>query len=198
MRIGNYSVSINEARETSEGYAALKMVNGKCPFKITLQNHSNQKSEVRLEIHGIDQGTWIMMPFQTATLERPAHIAEKFCAYAVGSEGGNAIGLQQGDPKNGLVQVKFAPEKKAPQIYRASYLEQEREPYGLGEFKTRSFSAAGVGTEGHSSQTFGTTNGFETDKTEAVTISLRIVEDTEATVPRPLSSASANPVPRSL
>lgn len=194
MKYGNYSLFIVGARETSEGYAALKMKNGKAPFKISMTNNSTQKTKAQVKIHGIDQGTWVLYPFQSITIDRPAHIQELFHAYAVGSEGGNAIGLQSGDPNNGLVSVTFKPELRT--VCRSSYGEASEtlDSYHLPR-GPKSFGAAGVGTEGTSNQQFELTSDFETDPARIVTINLRIVEDKEVTKPRSLSSAVGNSVP---
>jgi hypothetical protein len=191
MRIGDYSVRINEALEDAQGYAAIRMLNGKASFTLTLTNHGLQKSEINLQIHGIDQGTWIIHPLQTATIERPAHIAEKFHAYAVQSSGGDAIGLKAGDPNNGVVQATFKPELIRP-IRPLNYDDE----FGILCSKIiPEYGEAGVGTEGHSSQQFESVTGFQTDDSKTVVISLRIVEDKTVDTPRPLSSASANPLP---
>ena len=188
MQIGNYLAEIQPGTEDDRGYVAIKMTEGKAPFTLKLNNYSDRKSKVNIHIHGLDQGTWVLMPHQVSILERPVHIAEKFCAYAVGSEGGNAIGLTTGDPNNGLISITFRPEKRivmptsiAPPIPMMS--QQSR----------ASFGEAGVGTEGESHQTFQTVKDFETDPNEAVTINLRIVEFKNS--PRPLSSALSNPIP---
>jgi hypothetical protein len=191
MRIGDYSVRINEALEDAQGYAAIRMLNGKASFTLTLTNHGLQKSEINLQIHGIDQGTWIIHPLQTATIERPAHIAEKFHAYAVPSSGGDIIGLKTGDPNNGVVQATFKPELIRP----IRPLNDDDELGILCSKIIPEYGEAGVGTEGHSSQQFDSVAGFETDDSKAIVISLRIVEDKTVTTPRPLSSASANPLP---
>jgi hypothetical protein len=203
MRISNYTAQIEPGTEDESGYVAIKMTDGRSPFKLKLTNHSDRKCKVNVRIHDLDQGTWVLMPNGVATLERPVHIAEKFCAYAVGSEGGNAIGLTAGDPNNGLISIKFAPAKLLPPPFAptpswapippgapapggARYSQQSRADFG----------AAGVGTEGESKQAFQTVDDFATDDREAVTINLRIVES--KSTPRPLSSAQSNPVPPAL
>jgi hypothetical protein len=193
MRIGNYTAQIEPGTEDESGYVAMKMTDGRSPFKLKLTNHSDRQCKVNVRIHDLDQGTWVLMPNGVATLERPVHIAEKFCAYAVGSEGGNAIGLTAGDPNNGLISIKFAPAKiillprSAPASVSArSSLQQYCDDFG----------AAGVGTEGASHQTFQTVDDFATDDREAVTINLRIVES--KSTPRPLSAAQSNPIPPAL
>jgi hypothetical protein len=196
MRIGNYTAQIEPGTEDERGYIAMKMTAGRSPFTLKLINHADRKSKVNVRIHGIDQGTWVLMPHQVANLERPIHIAEKFCAYAVGSEGGDAIlvprgsanGLTAGDPNNGLISIKFTPAIRPlpmPSAPIISMPSQQRSYANFGE--------AGVGTEGASEQTFQTVADFETDSYEAVTINLRIVE--LKTTPRPLSSALSNPIP---
>jgi hypothetical protein len=188
MRIGNYTAQIEPGTEDERGYVAMKMLAGRSPFKLKLNNHADRKCKVNVRMHGIDQGTWVLMPHQFASLERPVHIAEKFCAYAVGSEGGDAIGLTAGDSNNGLISITFTPATKPvaiPIVPIISMPSQQRSRADFGE--------AGVGTEGASEQTFQTVNDFETDRHEAVTINLRIVE--LKTTPRPLSSALSNPIP---
>ncbi|WP_310424606.1 hypothetical protein [Chamaesiphon sp. VAR_48_metabat_135_sub] len=188
MQIGNYLAEIQPGTEDDRGYVAIKMTEGKAPFTLKLNNYSDRKSKVNIHIHGLDQGTWVLMPHQVSILERPVHIAEKFCAYAVGSEGGNAIGLTTGDPNNGLISITFMPEKR---IVRPASIVP---PSAMMSKQSRaSFSEAGVGTEGESHQTFQTVKDFETDVNETVTINLRIVELKNS--PRPLSSALSNPVP---
>lgn len=189
MRIGNYTAEIEPGKEDERGYVAIKMSEGRSPFKLKLINHSNQKSKVNVRIHGIDQGTWVLMPNQIASLERPIHIAEKFCAYAIGSEGGNTIGLTAGDPHNGLISITFMPAKRIlpNPIAPASPMCSQQ------VFSRESFREVGVGTEGESTQTFQTVENFETDENESVTINLRIVE--LKSTPRPLSSALSNPIP---
>jgi hypothetical protein len=188
MRIGNYTAQIEPGTEDERGYIAMKMVAGRSPFKLKLTNHADRKCKVNVRIHGLDQGTWVLMPHQFASLERPVHIAEKFCAYAVGSEGGDAIGLTAGDPHNGLISITFTPAIRPvpiPIAPAAPMSSQQRSRADFGE--------AGVGTEGASGQTFQTVDDFKTDSNEAVTINLRIVE--LKTTPRPLSSALSNPIP---
>lgn len=188
MQIGNYLAEIQPGTEDDRGYVAIKMTEGKAPFTLKLNNYSDRKSKVNIHIHGLDQGTWVLMPHQVSILERPVHIVEKFCAYAVGSEGGNAIGLTTGDPNNGLISITFMPEKR---IVRPASIVP---PSAMMSKQSRaSFSEAGVGTEGESHQTFQTVKDFETDVNETVTINLRIVELKNS--PRPLSSALSNPVP---
>jgi hypothetical protein len=191
MRIGDYSLQINEAIEDAQGYAAIRMLDGKASFTLTLTNHGLQKSEINLQIHGVDQGTWILHPLQTGTIERPVHIAEKFHAYAVQSSGGDVIGLKAGDPKNGLVQATFKPELIRP----IRSLNEEEDLWILCSKIIPEYGEAGVGTEGHSSQQFDSVAGFETDDSKMIVISLRIVEHKTVNTPRPLSSASANPLP---
>jgi hypothetical protein len=188
MRIGNYLAEIQPGTEDDRGYVAIKMTEGKAPFTLKLNNYSDRKSKVNIHIHGLDQGTWVLMPHQVSILERPVHIAEKFCAYAVGSEGGNAIGLTTGDPNNGLISITFMPEKRI--VRPASIVPPSAT---MSKQSRASFSEAGVGTEGESHQTFQTVKDFETDANETVTINLRIVELKNS--PRPLSSALSNPVP---
>jgi hypothetical protein len=89
MRIGNYTAEIEPGTEDESGYVTMKMTEGRSPFKLKLTNHADRKSKVNVRIHGIDQGIWVLMPHQAASLERPVHLAEKFCAYTVGSEGAN-------------------------------------------------------------------------------------------------------------
>ncbi|WP_310483191.1 hypothetical protein [Chamaesiphon sp. VAR_48_metabat_403] len=196
MRIGNYTAQLEPGIEEESGYIAMKMTDGRSPFKLKLTNHSDLKCKVNVRIHDLDQGTWVLMPNGVANLERPVHIAEKFCAYAVGSEGGNAIGLTAGDPNNGLISIKFTPAKllqphaptppSAPASVGARYSPTQ---------SRADFGAAGVGTEGESKQAFQTVDDFATDEREAVTINLRIVESKSK--PRPLSAAS-NPIPPAL
>ena len=188
MRIGNYNAEIQPGTADDRGYVAIKMIDGKAPFTLKLTNHSSQKSKVNIHIHGLDQGTWVLMPHQVSILERPIHIAEKFCAYAVGSEGGNAIGLTTGDPNNGLISIIFTPEKRI--VMPTSIAPPSAM---MAAYSRDSVGAAGVGTEGESHQTFQTVQDFETDVNEAVTINLRIVEFKNS--PRPLSSALSNPIP---
>ncbi len=194
MRISNYTAQIESGIEDESGYVAMKMTDGRSPFKLKLTNHSDRKCKVNVRIHDLDQGTWVLMPNEVATLERPVHIAEKFCAYAVGSQGGNAIGLTAGDPNNGLISIKFAPAKIIP-------LPPPSAPASVGARSSLQqycddFGAAGVGTEGESNQTFQTVDDFATDDREAVTINLRIVE--AKSTPRPLSDARSNPIPPAL
>lgn len=189
MRIGNYTAEINPGTEDEHGYVAMTMKDGRSPFSLKLINNSSQKSKVNVRMHGIDQGTWVLMPHQVASLERPVHIAEKFCAYAIGSEGGNAIGLTTGEPNNGLITITFKPEKRPlPEPLQPEY-ERAVKP----SCSRAAFGEAGIGTEGASSQTFQTVADFETDDREAVTINLRIVE--AKPTPHPLSSARSNHVP---
>jgi hypothetical protein len=188
MRIGNYTAQIEPGTEDTQGYVAIKMTEGKAPFTLRLNNHSDRKSKVNIHIHGIDQGTWVLMPYQFASLERPAHIAEKFCAYPVNSAGGNAIGLTDGDPNNGLICITFTPEKRIE--VPAPVMSQAAPSYA---HRSAAYSPAGVGTEGESTQVFQTVNGFETDEHDAVKINLRIVE--LKNTPRSLSSALSNSIP---
>jgi hypothetical protein len=188
MRIGNYISEIQPGTEDDRGYVAIKMIEGRASFTLKLSNHSDRKSKVNIHIHGLDQGTWVLMPHQVSILERPVHIAEKFCAYAVGSEGGKAIGLTTGDPNNGLISITFTPEKRMVMFTPIS------PPSPMMSHQSRAcFGEAGVGTEGESHQTFQTVKDFETDLNESVTINLRIVELKSS--PRPLSSALSNPIP---
>jgi hypothetical protein len=183
-----YTVQIQPGTEDDRGYVAIKMIECRAPFTLKLINHSDRKSKVNIHIHGLDQGTWVLMPHQASILERPIHIAEKFCAYTVGSEGGKAIGLTTGDPNNGLISITFTPEKR---IVISTLFDR---PGAMMSQQSRAcFGEAGVGTEGESNQTFQTVDDFETDPNEAVTINLRIVES--KTSPRPLSSARSNPIP---
>lgn len=208
MRLHSYEVSIPQGTERENGYVLMRHGT---EFALKLRNHNHLRCNVEVTFQGLPQGAWRLEPYQTATLERPAHDTGKFTFYEVESEEGEGIGLDKvSKDDQGLVQVKFTPEQE---VERTAYIPKgakgmgassrgqslesfERSPYentrGGG---ARGYSAGGIGLSGTSNQEYGQAKEMDVDESKAVTISLRLVAQ-KREGPRPLTSyPMSNPTP---
>jgi hypothetical protein len=170
-------------------------------FMIVLKNGNNTPCEAEVTLDGKQQGTWVMKPHEQCILERPTHKKQLFTFVFVEKHGA-AAGLTAGSPTNGLVSVKFTPEKKKPTFsfgFGARTAEGcegcedmdgdddvcEMAPAGFsfgikrrsGESRgaTRSYKEGGTCLTGSSSQQFNSVKGLDLDHEAARSLHLRLV-----------------------
>lgn len=171
-RLRDYSFTIPEGRETSDGYVELSHC---AHYTLNLSNDSAQKCDVEVSIDGGRVGIWRIDARSSIRIERPVHDTGKFTFYRAGTVEGNKAGIVVSD-NTGLLRAIFKPERPQTQPLNSRPV-------------TR---AGGTGLAGRSDQTFRTVAGLEHDEANFVTINLRLVSPAEE--PRPLFPRST-PVP---
>src|SRR5690348_10484827 len=81
-------------------------------YKIRLSNKHEYRCDAEVTIDGEDIGTFRLKPYQTSTIERPGDVAKKFTFYRETSGVAQRAGVTEGKEENGLIQVRFIPEKR--------------------------------------------------------------------------------------
>jgi len=170
MKVSHFSVSIPEGVENSEGYVRVRHGTR---YTILLCNSSVDRCDAEVKIDTTIVGLWRLEAESSIKLERPVHDTGCFTFFRVGTPEAISAGIKEGHG-NGVLSVKFKPEKVASQSL---------------------FSAARpgcTGLTGESEQEFFDAEEIEYDDHAHVTINLRLICDEDA--PRPLSPSS-NRVP---
>lgn len=118
MRIGDFSVEIQEGREVSDGY--VEMRHGQ-QYSIKLTNHmpGNRRCAAEIRVDGKVVGTFRLTPSRggSLVLERPTNDVGKFTFYRVDSTEANQVGLNNVPVEDrGLITVLFKPERYVPAV----------------------------------------------------------------------------------
>lgn len=93
------------------------------PFALVLQNRfKDRRASAKIEINGQAVGDFAIDANSTATICRPDHENKQFIALAVDDHSSETKAVK-GDSKNGLIQIRFRPEKPAPPTHKR-HLEQ--------------------------------------------------------------------------
>lgn len=199
MKFDNYSVRIPEGKELANGYVALEHGT---QYSISLAiltdwvSKSVQRANAQITIDGIDIGTWRVTSGRMTTIEHGVDDDGKFTFYRADSREAIAVGFDSVNRNQlGLIVVTFTPEMitSRPQQISKSITRGSLNEYD--ENTTRGgHSAGGTGLSGRSNQEFDYAENMITDPSKAVTISLRLVCDSQRNdnEPRPLRG---NPVP---
>lgn len=170
------------------------------PYKIKLRNRGSSRCDAKVEVDGVDAGTFRINGGSSVTLERPSNVAKKFTFYRGGSAGAAKAGYSKGRETNGLVKVTFIAEKDC----EVFLLENDNiglrtfcaEPKGLQNQCTVncSYSPGITGLSGTSSQKFNTVGGLLNTKAPVI-IQLRLVADDNDIVPMSRNAVSSTPYP---
>jgi large subunit ribosomal protein L40e len=79
-------------------------------YAVQLTNALPLKVVAKLDIDGIRVINYLMQPFESAIIERPANVAKKFTFYSV-QDAPAESGIQAGRPRNGLISCAFHPHR---------------------------------------------------------------------------------------
>lgn len=181
-----YSLSIVGGHIDPKGYVG--MSNGQ-NYKVRLTNHHAEKCQATLKIDGLPMGNFLINPYDSITLERPAQVSKKFAFYLSNTREGKIGGIKQGDYFNGLVETTFIPEK--PNHRRCTNYDQEDDGYlgvnesmsfcatnSSGKKKSRrqlGYSEGGTVLRDRSSQQYHDVSPLNLDFTREVSLSVRLV-----------------------
>jgi hypothetical protein len=113
LKKDGYSISVQSGRhfETSQG--EFVEIRSGSTYRLTLTNGNNHRCKVNVEIDGYEvfsEGI-LMAPRKTVTLERPSREAKKFKFFAIRDAPPESGINKWRKDKNGLIQIKFTPEK---------------------------------------------------------------------------------------
>ena len=108
-----HSVSIKEGRHFDTSQGEFVEVRSGMNYSLTLVNDNNHRCEVSILLDGYEMfpAMFLLGPKQTYTLERPPRVAKKFKFFAIrDAPAGSGINKWRKE-KNGVIQVKFTPER---------------------------------------------------------------------------------------
>ena len=106
-------------------------------YKIQLINNSSRRTDTYIKVNGIDVGSWLLPAYDSITIERPSNIAQKFTFVAEDSLVAGQNGVWTGVEQNGLVEVKFVPERKDKNRALSDRALSDRALRGKGPYDTR-------------------------------------------------------------
>ena len=108
-----YSVSIYHGRHFDTIQGEFVEVRSGSNYGLTLVNDNNHRCDVNIQLDGHEMfpSAFLLGPKQSITLERPSRVAKKFKFFAIrDAPAGSGINKWRKD-KNGVIQVKFTPER---------------------------------------------------------------------------------------
>ena len=88
-------------------------------YKIELKNNRSVRCDVKVSIDGSIIGDFRLEAYGSMTIERPADQARKFLFLKANSKAAASAGIQSGDFQNGVIKVKFTPEKAQLVMYKS-------------------------------------------------------------------------------
>lgn len=80
-------------------------------YSIKMWNRASTRCDAKVSIDGQDVGTWRIPAREYIKIERPSNISRKFTFYEEGTSESKQAGITSGGDSNGLVSVRFIPEK---------------------------------------------------------------------------------------
>jgi hypothetical protein len=122
VTLNNFSVSIR-ADTAQDGQAAVAAQHVKengnhyvklvdhTEYSLALHNNRDTRARAEVTIDNEHMGNWILHPHQRVHLERPIKAQRKFTFVADTSKAAASAGVVAGKKENGLVSIKFVPEK---------------------------------------------------------------------------------------
>ena len=120
MSSNNFSVEV-----IAEGVAKFKKddfnyvsIKHKSNFKLKFTNNRDTPADAILTIEGVNNGTYRVPSHGSLTAERPSGAKKLFVALVEDTKESNSAGITTGDKDNGLITVKFVPEKDKYQKVR--------------------------------------------------------------------------------
>jgi hypothetical protein len=181
----NFSLKIPQSTAVAVGH---NIIPHQTQYTLVLENLSDRKADCTVWIDGVQVGAWRVNAKTHVTIERSIHDVGKFTFYALGSAEGYHAGLSPDNPKLGLIEARFVPEKiyeqpafskSATQPVLCSKL--ARPPARTGNATN---ATGGTGYSGVSKQTFGTADRIvEYDFANRVTLTIHLWDTNQ---PRPL------------
>lgn len=196
MNVQGFGVKVPEGRELSNGYVVLQ--HGQT-YTLQLSNINNRRCNAEVSIDGQHVGTWRLTPFQVAGIERPADEYKLFTFYATGTTEAAQSGIASGDSQNGVITVRFTPEKIRPTVSYSLASASPDRGYSRGTLESSTpmakggFSEGGTGLSGRSNQVFTDAEYMELDYSAQVTINLRLVGPQEDSYIKPLGNKQPLP-----
>jgi hypothetical protein len=115
-RIVRSASSINRYNTTKassfrkDGHVYYRLRHGD-EYKIRMMNNTGEHVNAMIKIDSDTMGKWRIAPYQSVTIERPAHNSRKFTFVKEASDAAREGGVRQGSESsaNGLVEVTFIP-----------------------------------------------------------------------------------------
>ncbi len=107
----------------------VEMPKDEVQYKIRLKNNGSVKCDAVITIDGKNMGTFRINSYSEMLLERPSDVERRFTFFVGGSEGSKQGGYKPKDKNNGLVEVRFKPEKKPEPVICRGYTPTSRNLY---------------------------------------------------------------------
>jgi|SRR5579871_579423 len=113
--VSGFSVDIivdgYEAKIINKDGAYYVPVNNGSHYKIRVSNFHNKRCDAIISVDGEDIGTFRLRSYQVASIERPGDTDKKFTFYREDSTIAQISGVEEGKEQNGLISVRFIPER---------------------------------------------------------------------------------------
>lgn len=168
-------------------------------YSIKMWNRASTRCDAKVSIDGQEVGTWRIPARESIKIERPSNISRKFTFYEEGSGESKQAGIISGGESNGLVSVRFIPEKYSeikPMSYdmfgrrcitvnNTTRVLKKNERYDAASKcmmrkhsnSTSGMRSGGTGLGDKSSQNFTTTSAIVHDTDKSVNITIRLIVD---------------------
>jgi hypothetical protein len=149
MYLNQFSVRVIGGIEKNNGYVEMRH---NLQYSISLRNDRYTNCDAVVTIDGKEVGTWRIPSRSQITIDRPANDSGIFTFFEVGSKKGRKAGLVEGDPKNGLISVRFIPERQYANIsWVTTYPDLEPRPLTGNQYYDTNWN---TGTFGDTTGTF--------------------------------------------
>ncbi len=167
-------------------------------YKIKLTNNNDIRADSVIKIDGHKVGIWRLNPYSTIIIERPINTHKLFTFYKENTHSSSLAEIINGSPNNGLIEIKYIPEKRQHNTEIIEYDDIRENPYLSSNYSSNfknmptmsniyqlhsnmtsnGLSSGGTGLSGYSKQRFTSTSPINEIDTENFTIiSFRLVCD---------------------
>ena len=185
LRLGNYELCVPQGVHSNSGHVYLEH---NLHYSLLMKSHGYLDCDAVVSIDGTKVGVWRIRGNTMIEIERPADDSGRFTFYRLGSSQATHIGLSANEDL-GLVTVVFMPEKPPPPAPSNEVrFSPVRHSGGDNADVKFSPSRGGTGLAGESAQKFGLASPIDYDRTNFITINLRLVCVDKG--PRPLRRSS--------
>lgn len=172
-------------RIVKDGYVYYAVPHGK-EYKVRMENNTGERVNATLSIDGERMGKWRVEPYESIVVNRPTYTERKFVFVKETSWEGRMGNVEEGDFRNGLVEVTFVPEmmiKCDDSMYfctnsatpQRGYQRIERGLSGFGDGMRDGLSSGATVLGENSDQTFGRANHIVEDVSRSVVKRVRLV-----------------------
>jgi hypothetical protein len=90
-------------------------------YGISISNLNEERASVEIQIDGREVGRWILKPFATVCIERPADVAKKFTFLRADTKEAAQAGIKQGANENGVIRIVCKVEKSIVSFIHATF-----------------------------------------------------------------------------